>query len=102
MLGNPEEPDDNGNRKRRNRARANVQRWVYGKTRDVVHDKYIKLLNETKERPIATTVPTDEKYPTYWLSEVIEPNREAQTYAQYETMARLYVIPALGRSDWTG
>lgn len=42
-------------------------------------------------------MPTVEKYLTYWLSEVIEPNCEAQTYAQYETMAQLYVIPALGR-----
>ncbi|URN01242.1 site-specific integrase [Actinomadura madurae] len=121
-LGNPEEPDDAGKRKQRNRTRANGEgsifpyrnsyaayvwvttpagerkkRWVYGKTRDVVHDKYVKLLNEAKQRPIATTVPTVEHYLKYWLSEVIEPNREVQTYAQYETLARLYVIPALGR-----
>lgn len=121
-LGTPEEPDDAGKRKQRSRSRANGEgsifpyrngyaayvwvttpagerkkRWAYGKTRDVVHDKYVKLLNEAKQRPIATTVPTVENYLTYWLSEVIEPNREAQTYAQYETLARLYVIPALGR-----
>ncbi|QKG27314.1 site-specific integrase [Actinomadura verrucosospora] len=120
-LGTPEEPDD-GKRKRKSRTRANGEgsifayrngyaayvwvttpagerkkRWVYGKTRDIVHDKYIKLLNEAKQRPIATTVPTVEKYLAYWLAEVIEPNREAQTYAQYETLARLYVIPALGK-----
>jgi integrase len=73
------------------------KKWVYGKSREIVHTKYVKLLNEAAQGPVATSVPTVEQYLTYWLSDVIEPNREAQTYAHYETMARLYVIPALGR-----
>ncbi|RBQ20469.1 site-specific integrase [Spongiactinospora rosea] len=72
------------------------KKWAYGKSREEVHDKYVKLLNEAKKGPVATTIPTVEKYIKYWLSEVIEPNREPQTYAQYETLGRLYVIPALG------
>ncbi|MFC6087480.1 site-specific integrase [Sphaerisporangium aureirubrum] len=63
----------------------------------MVHDKYVKLINEAKDKPVATAMPTVERYMAYWLSEVIEPNREPQTYAQYETLTRLYVVPELGR-----
>ena len=73
------------------------RKWVYGKTRDVVHEKYIKLLNEARKRPIATCVPTVEEYLTYWLKDVIEPNREPNTFSHYELMARLHIIPGLGR-----
>ncbi len=30
------------------------------------------------------------------LAEVIEPNRAPLTYATYETLARLYIVPGLG------
>jgi integrase len=73
------------------------RKWVYGKTRDIVHDKYVKLLAESKQRPIATSVPTLEQYLMYWLREVIEPNREPNTYSHYELMSRLHVIPGLGK-----
>ncbi|WP_067808141.1 site-specific integrase [Actinomadura formosensis] len=73
------------------------KKWVYGKTREIVHEKYIKLLNEAKQHPIATTMPTVEQYLTYWLKDVIEPNREPNTYSHYELMSRLHVIPGLGR-----
>jgi hypothetical protein len=36
------------------------------------------------------------RYLTRWLTAVIEPGLEPATYAYYETMARLYVSPALG------
>ncbi|GII94707.1 site-specific integrase [Sinosporangium siamense] len=36
-------------------------------------------------------------YLTRWLAEVIEPNREPTTYAGYEPLVRLYLIPGLGR-----
>ncbi|MFI0448228.1 tyrosine recombinase XerC [Actinomadura sp. 6N118] len=73
------------------------KKWVYGKNREIVHGKYVKLLNEAKQRPIATTVPTVEQYIAYWLKEVIEPNREPNTYSHYELMARLHVLPGLGK-----
>jgi len=73
------------------------RKWVYGKTREAVHEKYVKLLNESRQRPIATTVPTVERYLTYWLQEIIKPNREPNTYSHYELMARLHIIPGLGK-----
>ena len=36
------------------------------------------------------------RYLTRWLTAVVEPGLEPATYAYYETMARLYVSPALG------
>lgn len=36
------------------------------------------------------------RYLTRWLTGVVEPDLEPATYAYYETMARLYVSPALG------
>lgn len=73
------------------------RKYVYGKTRDIVHDKYVKLLSAASQRPIATTVPTVEKYLAYWLRDVVEPNREPNTYSNYELMSRLYIVPGLGK-----
>lgn len=119
-LATPEEPDDP--KKRRPKRRANGEgsifpyrngyaayawvttptgetkkKWVYGKTREDVHAKYVELLTKAKKGPVATKIPTVEQYLTYWLTDVIEPNREPNTYSHYEGMTRLHIIPALGR-----
>lgn len=122
-LATPEEPEDADKSKeqRKGKRRANGEgsifpyrngyaayawvttpggdrkkKWVYGKSRDQVHDKYVRLLADAAKRPIPTKTPTVEKYLTYWLTEVIQPNREPATYAHYEAMGRLHVIPGLG------
>jgi integrase len=46
--------------------------------------------------PVPARTPTVARYLTRWLTGVIEPDLEPATYAYYETMARLYVSPALG------
>jgi len=46
--------------------------------------------------PIPARTPTLARYLTHWLTGVVEPDLEPATYAYYETMARLYVSPALG------
>ena len=48
------------------------------------------------EAPVPARTPTVARYLTRWLTAVIEPDLEPATYAYYETMARLYVSPALG------
>ncbi len=35
-----------------------TRKYVYGKTRDEVHDKWIRLHNQAKAGPVATKVPT--------------------------------------------
>ncbi|HEY3954609.1 MAG TPA: site-specific integrase [Streptosporangiaceae bacterium] len=73
------------------------RRWAYGKTREEVHDKWVKLQAKAAEGPLPTTTPTVATYLSYWLSDVIEPNREPSTFAQYELMSRCYIVPELGR-----
>jgi integrase len=72
------------------------RKWVYGKTRDEVHGKWIKLQTKASQGPVPTTTPTVAEYLAYWLAEVIEPNREPNTYSHYELMSRLHIIPAIG------
>ncbi|TDC78926.1 site-specific integrase [Streptomyces hainanensis] len=76
-----------GNRKRK---------YVYGPTRTVVHEKWIKLHAEATKGPVATAVPTVGNYLAYWLREVVEPNLRPLTAATYETNVRLYILPFLG------
>src|SRR5690348_4568806 len=73
------------------------RKYIYGKTREEVHGKWAQLKARADKVPIPTTVPTVADYLAYWLAEVIGPNREANTYSQYELMARLHVIPGIGK-----
>ncbi|MBW4703676.1 site-specific integrase [Micromonospora sp. RL09-050-HVF-A] len=73
-----------------------TRKYVYGPTREVVHDKWIKLHQQAKAGPVATRVPTLGDYLTYWHREVVRPNLAPLTCATYETILRLYVIPGLG------
>jgi hypothetical protein len=72
------------------------RKYVYGKTREIVHAKWIELQAKAVKAPVATVTPTLEEYLASWLAEVIKPNRELATYDQHETMTRLYIVPALG------
>ncbi|MFG3714884.1 tyrosine recombinase XerC [Micromonospora sp. NPDC047730] len=73
-----------------------TRKYVYGQTREIVHDKWIKLHQQAKAGPVATRVPTLGDYLTYWHREVVRPNLAPLTCATYETILRLYVIPGLG------
>ncbi|WP_396888720.1 tyrosine-type recombinase/integrase [Micromonospora reichwaldensis] len=73
-----------------------------GKTRDEVHDKWVRLHQQAKADPVATNVPTVASYMTYWLAEVVEPNLAPLTYATYETLSRLYIVPGIGAKRLDG
>jgi Phage integrase, N-terminal SAM-like domain len=77
-------------------SRKRGRKYVYGQTRELVHDKWIKLHGQAKAGPVATSSPTVADYLGYWLREVVEPNLAPMTAATYETMIRLYIIPGLG------
>ncbi len=72
-----------------------ARQYVYGKSRDIVHQKWLALQSRTSTQAPANTPPLGE-YLTTWLAEVVQPNREPATYAYYETMVRLYISPTLG------
>jgi integrase len=73
-----------------------TRKYVYGKTREDVHTKWIKLHQQAKAGPVATSVPTLGAYLDRWLREVVKPNLAPLTAATYETLVRLYIVPGLG------
>jgi integrase len=72
------------------------RKWVYGKTHDEVHAKWIKLQGQASEGPVSTNVPTVGQYMTYWLREVVKPNLAPKTYERYEAFTRLHIVPYIG------
>jgi integrase len=70
--------------------------WAYGKTREEVHGKWLKLHGAARRGPVVTKSPAVAEYLAYWLAEVIKPNREPNTYSQYELASRRYIIPGIG------
>jgi integrase len=72
------------------------RKYVYGKTREEVHDKWIRLQQKAKDGPVATRVPTLAAFLAYWLEEVVRPNLAPATYVGYEMFTRLYLVPDLG------
>jgi integrase len=73
------------------------RQWAYADTREQVHAKWLKLHAAARRGPVVTTSPTVAEYLTYWLAEVIKPNREESTYSHYELMSRLHIVPGIGR-----
>ena len=74
------------------------RKWVYGQSRETVHDKWVKLHAAARRGPVATSSPTLADYLAYWLREVIvQPDYAPLTCSTYETMTRLYILPGLGR-----
>lgn len=72
------------------------KKWVYGKTREQVHAKWIELQNKARQGVVATTTPTLAGYLNYWLDDIIKPNRAPLTYQTYESFVRLHIVPGLG------
>lgn len=73
-----------------------TRKYVYGKDREVVHEKWLKLHQAAKAGPVATSVPKLGEYLTRWVEDVIKPNRAPKTYVNYELFIRLYITPGLG------
>ncbi|RNL83173.1 tyrosine-type recombinase/integrase [Halostreptopolyspora alba] len=75
-----------------------ARKTVYGKDRETVHSKLVKLQAESAKRPIATSVPSLENYLDYWMREVvIEPDYSPVTVATYGQFVRYYLVPYLGK-----
>ena len=74
-----------------------ARKYVYGPTREIVHDKWVKLQAKADQAPVPTRTPTLAQYIARWLADVVEPNLEPATYAYYEAISRLYIVPSLGK-----
>jgi integrase len=75
-----------------------ARRSVYGKTRTECGAAMLKLQARAESRlPVSTTNVIVGDYLTYWLHQIAEPAVRRTTFASYELLARLYLIPGLGR-----
>jgi integrase len=74
------------------------RRSVYGKTRAECRTEMLKLQARAESGlPVSTTTLTVGDYLTYWLHQIAEPAVRRTTFASYEPLVRLYLIPGLGR-----
>ncbi|MGH3867826.1 MAG: tyrosine-type recombinase/integrase [Pseudonocardiaceae bacterium] len=72
------------------------RKWIYGQDRNELHGRWIDLQKQARGGPVATKVPKLAEYVAYWLQEIVAPNLAPLTYATYETLTRLYIVPGLG------
>lgn len=72
------------------------RKYIYGKTREQVHEKWLKLQQQARQGPMATSVPKLGEFLVYWLGEVVRPNLAPATYVNYELFVRLHIAPQLG------
>ncbi|WP_046471940.1 tyrosine-type recombinase/integrase [Allosalinactinospora lopnorensis] len=70
---------------------------VYGKTREEVHAKWLKLHQAAHRGPVATSLPSLTSYLGYWLKEIVGPHLAPATFSSYEMLVRLYIAPKLGK-----
>ncbi|MDG5807572.1 site-specific integrase [Streptomyces ossamyceticus] len=72
------------------------RKYVYGKTREETHEKWIKLHSEASRGPVQTRHRTVEAFLSYWLESIVKPNLAPLSYVSYEGSTRLYIVPHLG------
>lgn len=73
------------------------RKYVYGKTREEVHAKWVSLQQEANRGTVSTSAPSVGEFLDYWLREVIKPNRAPLTWSTYESFVRVHIAPALGK-----
>lgn len=73
-----------------------ARKYVYGKTREDVHEKWINLHTEARKGPVATRHRTVSAFLGYWLESIVKPNLAPLSYVSYEGSVRLYIAPHLG------
>jgi len=72
------------------------RKYVYGKSRQAVHEKWLAMTAASRRAPVAPTHPRLSEYLERWLNESVRPNLAPQTVAHYEFFSRAYIDPDLG------
>lgn len=73
------------------------RKWVYGKTREEVHGKWVELSRRAARGPVIAKAPTVAQFLTRWLAETVTPNLAPLSAATYAGHTRNYLTPGLGR-----
>lgn len=71
------------------------RKYVYGKTCEETHEKWIKLHSEASKGPVQTRHRTVRAFLSYWLESIVKPNLARLSYVSYEGSVRLYINPHL-------
>ena len=79
-----------------NPAGERYRKYVKGKTYEDTQQAWLKLRDTGKPGPVASDVPSLEKFLAYWLEEIVQPNLAPKTCEKYELFSRLHIIPHLG------
>ncbi|MGY6023773.1 site-specific integrase [Streptomyces spinosirectus] len=72
------------------------RKYVYGKTREETHKKWIRLHGEASKGPVQTRHRSVQAFLSYWLDSIVKPNLAPLSYVSYEGSVRLYIAPHLG------
>ncbi|MFE9398730.1 tyrosine recombinase XerC [Streptomyces flavidovirens] len=73
-----------------------ARKYVYGPTRALVHEKWVRLHADASKGPVTTSSPTLAQYLDEWLRTVVTPDLKPKTAETYAMHVRLYIVPALG------
>jgi hypothetical protein len=66
-------------------SRKRQRKYVYGRTREIVHSRWIELTRKAARGPVVTKVPTVGQFLHRWLEDTVAPNLAKLTYATYES-----------------
>ena len=72
------------------------RKYVYGRTREVVHGQWVELTRRAARGPVVTKVPTVGQFLHRWLEDTVAPNLAPLTYATYESHVKHYIEPGIG------
>ena len=72
------------------------RKYVYGRSREIVHSRWVELTRKAARGPVVTKVPTVGEFLHRWLEDTVAPNLAPLTYATYESHVQNYIEPGLG------
>ena len=72
------------------------RKYLYGRTREIVHCRWVELTRKAARGPVVTKVPTVGQFLHRWLEETVAPNLAPLTYATYESHVKNYIEPGIG------
>jgi hypothetical protein len=72
------------------------RKYVYGRTREIVHGRWVELTRKAARRPVVTKVPTVGQFLHRWLEDTVTPNLAPLTFATYESHVKNYIEPGIG------
>jgi hypothetical protein len=78
------------------------RKYVYGKSRQAVHGKWLAMTAASRRGPVAPTHPRLSEYLERWLNESGRPNLAPQTVANYEFFSGRTSTRIWGRSGSIG